>query len=71
MIIIGNPDTLRNDPSWYDLMYYCKVHGGCVTKIDIGERPAEYANTKTVMADFNYHIMLPTKNQNVFVEDFL
>jgi helicase MOV-10 len=40
MIIVGDPNTLRNDHHWHNLLKFCQYHGGCVTPIDIGPRPA-------------------------------
>jgi superfamily I DNA and/or RNA helicase len=70
MIIIGNPDTLRHDQSWYDLMKFCKENGGCTQKANIGKRPENNPVVYSGPAEFNYHLKMGAKNQNIYVGDF-
>jgi helicase MOV-10 len=70
MIIIGNPETLKFDPYWHDLMAYCQSYGGCTSKFRIGPRPPKSYVVRSKMTDFNYHTTLQAKNQDLNVEDF-
>jgi hypothetical protein len=73
LILIGNPDTLKNDPNWYDLLRYICNNGGCSEPINLGNRPVPRLSTsmENLMDEFNsVAIKPPSEHHKVTVDDF-
>jgi superfamily I DNA and/or RNA helicase len=73
MIIVGNPDTLRNDRNWYDLLKYCHDNGGCVTPIDFGPRPESTVGVTNSMNDVHadFRKLFEKIKDKLHVDDFM
>jgi hypothetical protein len=54
LILVGNPDTLCNDPVWYDLLEWIVNNGGCKDLVELGRRPEETvsASLEDLLAGF-------------------
>jgi hypothetical protein len=73
MIIVGNPNTLRNDHQWHDLLKFCHENGGCVTPIDVGPRPEPTEGVANSMNDVHadFRKLFEKIKEKLDVEDFM
>jgi hypothetical protein len=73
MIIVGNPDTLRNDHHWHDLLKYCHDNGGCVTPIDVGPQPESTVGVTNSINDVraDFRKLFEKINDKLDVVDFM
>jgi hypothetical protein len=73
MIVVGNPNTLRNDPEWHNFLKFCQDNGGCTTPIDIGPRPQPTTTVTNSMHDVHadFRKMFSEIKEKLSVEDFM
>jgi hypothetical protein len=72
MIIVGNPNTLKHDCHWYDLMKFCQKNDGCASRIHIGKRPLNSKNAVKTLSDMNaeFKRMNAEHREPIKAEDF-
>jgi hypothetical protein len=73
MIVVGNPDTLRNDHHWHDLLKFCHDNDSCFTPICVGPRPEPSVGVTNSMNDVHadFRKLFGNIKEKLDVEDFL